>query len=113
MQFAYAIAELRLPLILKQFSGQGQFRTAAHFQKDTQSDWSLLVWFDKPVKPGETVTVPVTPLISEVAGKLFVPGSEFELFLGSDGEALGRVVSVVEVSKEELNRIFHMPNHHV
>ena len=112
MQTVYAMAELRLPPVLKHFSGQGQFWTAAHFLSDTQSDWSLLVYFDKPVTAGETVVVPVTPLIFE-AEKLLVPGAEFDLFLGAAGKTHGRIISAEIVSKEELSRIFQMHNDHV
>ena len=111
MHYAYAMAELRFPLTLKQFPGQGQFWTAAHFSSDTQSDWSLLIWFDQPAKAGETVTVPVTLLVPEAAMNLFVPKAEFELFLGPNGRAQGQIVSVMEVSKEELHCVFHTPSH--
>jgi len=111
MHFAYAMAELRFPSVLKQFPEQGQFWTTAHFLNDTQNDWSLLLWFDKPVTAGETVTIPVTLLVPEATANLFVPEAGFELFLRSNGEkAQGRIISVVEVTKEELHRVFHTPS---
>ena len=111
MQTVYAMSEICLPPVLKQFSGQGQFWTAAHFASDTQSDWSLLVYFAGPVTADKRAVVPIMPLFPE-AEKVLVPEAEFELFLGADGMAQGRVISVHEVSKEEMRRIFHLTEHH-
>ena len=107
MLTAYAMAELRWPSDLnKVFRGE-RLCTPAHFENDAQTDWSLYVWFDQAVNPGETVIVPVTPLVSEAAEKLLQPGAEFQLFLKPDLHAQGRVVTVSEVSEEDLNCVFH------
>ena len=65
------------------------------------------MWFDRAVNPGETVAVPVTPLIPEAAGRLLVPGAEFQLFLKPGLYAPGRVVKVSEASEEDLRCVFH------
>ena len=107
MQTAYAMAELRWPSELDKAFRPGRFCTPAHFENDAQNDWSLYVWFDQAVKPGETATVPITPLVSEAAEKLLLPGAEFRLFLKPDLYASGHVVTVSEVSEEDMRCVFH------
>ena len=107
MQTIYAMAELRWPVELDKVFRSGRFCTPAHFEHHSQNDWSLYVWFDKPVNPGETVVVPVTPLVSEAAGKLLMPDTEFQLFLKPELYAPGRIVRVKEVSTEDLRCVFH------
>lgn len=107
MQKTYAMAELRWPVELDKVFRSGRFCTPVHFENDAQNDWSLYVWFDRPVNPGETVTVPVTPLVSEAAGELLQPGAEFQLFLKPDLYASGRVITVSEVSEDDLRCVFH------
>ena len=106
MQNAYAMAELHWPLELDKAFRQGRFCSPAHFENDSQNDWSLYVWFDRPINPGETVSVPVTPLVSEAAKKLLIPGAEFQLFLKPGLYASGRVVTVLEASDEDLRCVF-------
>ncbi|MGI4790812.1 MAG: hypothetical protein ACRYFS_18430 [Janthinobacterium lividum] len=101
------MAELHWPSELDKSFRQGRLCTPAHFENDTQNDWSLYVWFDKPVNPGEIVTVPVTPLVTEAAEKILRPGAEFRLFLKPDLYALGRVVTVSKVSEEDMRCVFH------
>ncbi len=113
MTTAYATAQLSWPSELKRGLRQGRFCTPAHFQHDNLNDWSLCLWFDRPVNPGETVTVPVTPLVSEAAEKLLLPGAEFRLFLGRDCYAEGRILKVQQASNEEMRRIFHLSKHNV
>ena len=113
MTTAYATAELSWPSGLKKVSQQGRFCTPAHFENDNQNNWSLCLWFDRPINPGEVVTVPITPLVSEAAEKLLLPGAGFRLFLGRDCYAEGRIVKVQQVSSEEMRRIFHLPEHYV
>ena len=107
MQIAYAMAELRWPSELSKPFRSGRFCTPAHFENDAQTSWSFYVWFDQPINPGEVVTVPITPLVSEAAEKLLLPGAKFRLFLKPDLYASGRVVTVSEVSEQDLRCVFH------
>ncbi len=107
MQNTYALAELQWPAEMKAIPREGRFCTPAHFESDSQSDWSMFVWLDKPARPGEAVTVPITPLIPEAGGKLLKPEAQFRLFLGPGLFARGRVVSVVESSEADLKCVFH------
>jgi hypothetical protein len=107
MQNTYAMAELRWPIELEKGYQQGRLCSPAHFESDAESDWSLYAWLDAPMTPGEAVTIPVMPLISEAAERLLKPGAEFRLFLRPDIYALGRVISVKQVSAEDLRCVFH------
>ncbi len=101
------MAELRWPVELDKVFRSGRLCTPAHFENNLQNDWSLYVWFDRPVNPGETVIVPVTPLVSEAAEKLLQPGVEFQLFLKPGLYAPGRVITVSEASEDDLRCVFH------
>ena len=107
MQTTYAMAELRWPAELDRVFRSGRLCTPAHFENDSQNDWSLYVWFDQPVNPGETITVPITPLVSEAAGILLLPGAEFQLFLKPNLYASGRIITVSEASEDDLRCVFH------
>lgn len=110
MQTMYALAELTWPSNMKPSLKGGRLCTPAHFDKDNNSDWSLCLWLDKPACPGETVTVPVMPLVTEAGPKLLEADAKFELFLGPKLLAPGRIVSVASASQEDLNSVFHLPN---
>lgn len=103
----YAVAELKWPAELRTFPKQGRFCTPAHFESDQESDWSLFVWLDKPAQSGESVMVPVTPLVTESAEKLLRPEAKFRLRLGRNVFANGRIVSVVQTSEADLKCVFH------
>lgn len=107
MLIVYAMAQLQWPMELGYYPLKGRFCTPAHFESDNQSNWSLFVWLDKPARPGEAVTVPITPLIPEAGGNLLKPEAQFRLFLGHGLFARGRVVSVVESSEADLKCVFH------
>lgn len=113
MQRTYAMAELRLPRELKTgLRGNGlragRLCTPAHFPSDPSSDWSLYVWLEQPAEVGASIIVPVTPVVSEAAERLLQPEALFELFLGKDTFAPGRVLSVNRVSDEDLRCVFHL-----
>ena len=107
MQRMYAMAELHWPSDLKQGPSEGRFCTPAHFDGSGRGDWSLFVWLDQPARPGESVTVPVTPLVSEAAETLLRPETDFQLFVSPGVFAVGRVLEMVTVSPEELKCVFH------
>ena len=107
MQNAYALAELRWPSEMKALPKEGRLCTPAHFEDDSQSDWSLFVWLDKPAQPGESITVPITPLVPEAAGRLLKPEAQFRLFLKPGLFAYGRVASVIWASEDDLKCVFH------
>ena len=107
MQRLYALAELHWPVDLKQGPAGGRLCTPAHFEGSDRGDWSLFVWLDQPAQPGDRVTVPVTPLISESAEALLRPEAVFRLFVGHGLFATGRVLWVVPATQHELKSVFH------
>lgn len=107
MQTVYALAELQWPSEMKATTKKGRLCTPAHFDKDNNSDWSLCLWLDKPACPGEVVTVPVRPLVTEIRLDLFEVDARFQLFLSPGLSAQGRIVSVVSASEEDVKCVFH------
>lgn len=108
MQTIYALAELTWPSNMKPALKGGRLCTPAHFDKDNNSDWSLCLWLDKPACPGEAVTVPVMPLVTEAGPELLQPDARFQLLLAPDLYAQGRVLSVVSTSEDNLKCVFHL-----
>lgn len=104
---AYAMAEIQWPMELGCYPQQGRFCTPAHFESDSQSDWSLFVWLDKPAQAGVSVIVPIMPLVPDAGEELLKPEAQFRLFLGSGLFAHGRVVSVIRASEDDLKCVFH------
>jgi len=106
MQRTYAIAEMRWPVDFGRTLDIKRICTPAKFENDSPKSWSLFVRFSQPVKPGETITVPVTLLVDEEADRLLLPDAKFQLFLKAKLFAPGRIVEVFQVSDCELHCIF-------
>ena len=107
MQNTYAMAELWWPAGLESSLQAGRLCTPASFESDIERNWSFYVWLDKPIVAGGFATVPVMPLVSEVAEELLKPNAEFRLFIKPNIYANGRVISVKQASAEDLRCVFH------
>lgn len=106
--YTYYLTELRWVTEEEGFGSSPQrarlICTPAEFEEQT-SLWSVCVFLDRPVYPGDVITLPVTTLVSEMAPVLLRPGCTFRLKPnGSTTWATGRVLSVEEVDEDENRR---------
>lgn len=85
---------------------QGRVIAPSVFNTDKNQWWSLFLFLKGTVCPGETVTLPVTTMVEEVAEAVLQPGASFELKRGPKAVAHGKIISAEHVSREQYNSLF-------
>ncbi len=85
---------------------QGRVIAPSVFNTDESQWWSLFLFLKNPVCPGETVTLPITTMIEEVAESVLQPGASFELKRGPKSVAYGSIISAEQVSREQYDSLF-------
>jgi hypothetical protein len=87
----------------------GRICTPARFEGDDPW-WSLYVMVEKPLQSGDTATLPVTTLVSDVAENLLRSGAKFDLTIGPAVVAKGVIISTHSVDRKQFSRIFKFGN---
>ncbi len=109
MNLVYAWAEVKW--LLPEEDGierpiQGRIIAPSVFNADKSQWWSLFLFLKDTVRPGETITLPVTTMVEEAGDSVLQPGARFELKRGPKSVAYGKIISAEHVSREQYNSLF-------
>ena len=85
---------------------RGRVIAPSIFSTNKSQWWSLFLFLKAPVYLGETVILPVTTMVEEVAEGVLRPGVSFVLKRGPKTVAQGEVLSAEHVDRDQYNFIF-------
>ena len=86
---------------------KGRALCPAFYINDKGNSWSTFILFDEESFPGTCLVTNIALLVSDKATELFTINNEFEFVLAKQIEGMGKIVGVMDVSVEEMIKIFH------
>ncbi len=90
------------------YAFRGRLETPAIFDNDPKNAWSIILVFDSMTTLGGSVECPVTLLADDRIRELLIAGNKFEIFPQNYKAGTGEIISVNEVSEEEMREVFKL-----